>query len=174
MTPLQIVLFTFGYAVAFAAVIYFTRAPTHRVVGAMAGGLAAGALGLGAMILGQTLGVWWPSLPSTAPVWVLLYAGLSVSMSPLYLITWRIARRFGSRGLALCLLIVGVIGAPRDYLYAAIHPEWMVFGPGVTPIVADAATYVAMVALGHAVMALVSGTSQAPGASDAFPVGTHR
>jgi len=35
----------------------------------------------------------------------------------------------------------------------------MTFGQGVTPIVADAATYVCLVALGHAVMRFVCGRS---------------
>lgn len=52
---------------------------------------------------------------------------------------------------------MGVIGPPRDYLYAAVYPEWMVFAQGVAPILADAATYIAIVALGHAVMWLVAG-----------------
>ena len=42
---------------------------------------------------------------------------------------------------------MGVIGPPRDYLYTAIYPEWMVFAQGVAPNLADAATYVAIVAL---------------------------
>jgi hypothetical protein len=70
------------------------------------------------------------------------------------------ARRFGWRGLAVCLIVVGVIGPPRDYLYPAIYPEWMVFAQGVAPILADAATYVAIVALGHAVMRFVSGPAR--------------
>jgi hypothetical protein len=33
----------------------------------------------------------------------------------------------------------------------------MVFAPGVAPILADAATYVGMVAVGHAVMSVIAG-----------------
>jgi len=36
----------------------------------------------------------------------------------------------------------------------------MVFAQGVAPILADAATYVAIVALGHAVMRFVSGPAR--------------
>ena len=157
MTTLQIIVMTCAYAVALVAAIYFTRAPSHRVVGALAGGAAAGWLGLGAIALGEALGVWRVFLPSTPGVWVLFYLGTAISCSPIYLITWRVVRRFGWRGLAVCLVVVGVIGPPRDYLYAATYPEWMVFARGVAPILADAATYVAIVALGHAVMRLVSG-----------------
>ena len=69
-------------------------------------------------------------------------------------------RRFGWRGLAVCLVIVAIIGPPRDYLYAAKYPEWMVFAQGIAPILADAATYVGIVALGHAVMRLVAGPAR--------------
>ena len=160
MTTLQIIVMTCAYAVALVAAIYFTRAPSRRVMGALAGGAAAGGLGLGAIVLGEALGVWRVSLPSTPGVLVLFYLGFAISCSPIYLITWRVARRFGRRGLAVCLIVVGVIGPPRDYLFAAVYPEWMVFARGVAPIVADAATYVGIVALGHAVMWFVSGPAR--------------
>jgi len=68
-----------------------------------------------------------------------------------------VARRFSWRGFAVFLCVVAVIGPPRDYLIAATFPKWMVFAPGVAPILADAVTYVALVVLGHAVMRLVAG-----------------
>ena len=50
-----------------------------------------------------------------------------------------------------------VIGPPRDYLYATTFPKWMVFAPGVIPILADAVTYAGAVALGHGMMRLIAG-----------------
>ena len=91
---------------------------------------------------------------------LLLYLGLAISCSPIYLITWRVARRFGWRGLAVFVGAAAVIGPPRDYLFATKYPEWMVFAPGVAPILADAVTYVGIVALGHAVMRLVAGPAR--------------
>ncbi len=160
MTTPQIIVMISAYAAALVATSYFTRAPSRRVMGALAGGAAAGGLGLGAMVLGEGLGVWRVFIPSTPGVCVLFYLGFAISCSPVYLITWRVARRFGWRGLAVCLIVVGVIGPPRDYLFAAVHAEWMVFAPGVAPILADAATYVGIVALGHAVMRFVSGPAR--------------
>jgi hypothetical protein len=160
MTTLQIIVVTCAYAVALAVAVYFTRATPRRVVGALAGGAAAGCLGLGAIIVGEAIGVWRDFLPSTHRVWVLFYLGLAISLSPIYLITWRVARRFGLRGLAVCLIVAGVVGPPRDYLYVAMYPEWGAFARGVAPVLADAATYVSLVALGHAVMRLVSGPAR--------------
>ena len=93
-------------------------------------------------------------------MWVLFYLGLAISLSPIYLITWRVARRFGWRGLAACLIVVGVVGPPRDYLYVAVFPQWGAFAPGLAPVLADAATYIGLVALGHAVMRFVSGPAR--------------
>jgi hypothetical protein len=38
-----------------------------------------------------------------------------------------------------------------------MFPKWMVFAPGVAPIVADGATYAGVVVVGHAVMRLIAG-----------------
>ena len=160
MTTLQIIVFTCAYAVALAAAVHFTRAPSRRVIGALAGGAAAGCFGMGAIVLGNALGVWRVPLSSRPGVLALFYVGLAISCSPIYLITWRVARRFRWRGVAVCLVVVGVIGPPRDYLYAALYPEWMMFAQGVAPVLADAATYLGLVVVGHVVMWGVSGPAR--------------
>lgn len=160
MTIRQIIIVTCAYMVALVAVVYFTRATSRRVVGALAGGAAVGFMGMGAIVLGNTLGLWRVPISWTPYFLALFYLGLSVSVTPIYLVTWRVARRFGWRGLAVCLVVVAIIGPPRDYLYAAKYPAWMVFAPGFAPILADAATYVGIVALGHVVMRLIAGPSR--------------
>jgi hypothetical protein len=157
MTTQQIILFTCGYVVALMAVIYFTRANQRRVVGAMVGGAAAGLLGVGAIALCEALGWWWVPFATTPYFLALFYVGLSISLAPIYPVTWRLARRFGWRGLAVFIGIVTVIGPPRDYLYATMFPKWMVFAPGVAPKVADGVTYAGVVVVGHAVMRLIAG-----------------
>jgi len=160
MTLSQIIMFTCAYAVAFAAAVYFTRAPVRRVMGALAGGAAAGCFGMGAIVLGNALGVWRVPLSVTPGMLVLFYLGLAISLSPIYLVTWRIARRYGWRGMAVSLIVVGVIGPPRDYLYAALYPEWMVFAKGIAPVLADAGAYLGFVVVGHVVMWGVSGPAR--------------
>jgi hypothetical protein len=157
MTTLQIILFTCGYLVVLVAVIYFTRANARRVIGAIAGGAAAGLLGVGAIALCEALGWWWVPFAPTPYFLTLFYVGLAISLMPIYPVTWRLARRFGWRGLAVFIGIVTLIGPPRDYLYATMFPKWMMFAPGVAPIVADGATYASVVVLGHAVMRLIAG-----------------
>src|SRR6267142_1709465 len=160
MTTQQIILWSCAYMVELGVVIYFTRATTRRVVAALIGGAAAALLGLGAIALCERLGWWRVPFASTVYFLPLFYLGLSISLTPIYPVTWRLTRRFGWRGLAVPLCVVAVIGPPRDYFIAATFPKWMVFAPGVAPILADAATYAGMVALGHAVMRLIAGPAR--------------
>lgn len=160
MTTWQLIVVTCAYMVELVAAVYFTRATSRRVVGAFAGGVAVGCFGMGAIVLGNALGLWRVPIFWTPYFLALFYLGFAISVTPIYLVTWRVARRFGWRGLAVCLGVVAVIGPPRDYLIAATFPEWMVFAPGVAPILADAATYVGIVALGHAVMRLIAGPAR--------------
>src|SRR5437899_2842919 len=152
MTTRQLIVVTSAYMVELVAVVYFTRATSRRIVGAFAGGATVGCFGLGAIVLGNALELWRVPIARTAYFLTLFYLGLAISVTPIYLVTWRLARRFGWRGLAVCLGVVAIIGPPRDYLYALKFPSWMVFAPGIAPILADAAAYVGMVAIGHAVM----------------------
>ena len=160
MTPLQIIVVTCLYFIALLVVIYFTRAKARRIVGAFAGGAAVGLFGMGAIVFGNTLGLWRVPIVWTPQFLALFYFGFTITVTPIYLVTWRVARRFGWRGLAVCLGIVAIIGPPRDYLYALKFPEWMVFAPGVAPIIADGVTYLGIVAIGHAVMYFVAGPSR--------------
>ena len=79
----------------------------------------------------------------------------------IFLITWRIARRYGWRGLAVVLVVLAVIGPPRDYWYMQRFPEWGAYKPGIAPVLAIAATYVILAVVGHGVMRLISGSSHA-------------
>src|SRR5882762_7538527 len=159
MTSWQLIFVTCAYMVELVVVIYFTRATSRRIVGAFAGGAAVGCFGMAAIVLGNVLGLWRVPIFRTPTFLALFYLGLAISVTPIYLVTWRLARRSGWRGLAVFTCIVAIIGPPRDYLFARTFPAWMVFAPGVAPILADAATYVGIVALGHAVMRLIAGPS---------------
>ena len=160
MTPLQLIVVTFAYLVELVVVVYFTRATSRRIVGAFVGGAAVALMGMAAIVLGNVLGLWRVPIYWTPYFLTLFYLGFAISVTPIYLVTWRLARRFGWRGLAVFIGIVAIIGPPRDYLFAATFPEWMAFAPGVAPILADAVTYIGIVALGHAVMRLTAGPAR--------------
>ena len=78
-----------------------------------------------------------------------------------FLITWRIARRFGGRGLAVVALVAAVLGPVRDYRYMATFPEWGAYAPGLAPVFAISVAYVISGILGHGTMRLVAGPASA-------------
>jgi hypothetical protein len=77
-----------------------------------------------------------------------------------FLVTWRIARRFGGRGLAVLAIVAAVIGPIRDKGFAERFPEWGSFAPGVVPVLAISASYVLAGVVGHGVMRLVAGPAR--------------
>jgi len=162
MTTLELIIVSCAYLVALIVVVYFTRPASRRLVGAFAGGAVVGVFGMGAIVLGNALALWRVPIFWVRPYFVVLfYLGLAISVTPIYLVTWRLVRRFGWHGLAVFTCIVAIIGPPRDYLYAAKYPAWMVFTPGVVPVIADGLAYVGIVLIGHTVMRLVAGDSSA-------------
>ena len=161
MTTGQILLISGLYLAAFIAVVYFTHARLLRITGAAAGGAIFGLVGLLAIALGEEQGWWRVPKAGSSYFQFLLWLGLAVSCAPVYLVTWRVARRFGAGGLSLWVVIAALIGPPRDYTFAAVFPKWMTFLPGIAPVIADATIYALLVLVGHAVMRMVAGPSQA-------------
>lgn len=157
MTTQQILIWCFLYLVELVGVVYLTRATRRRIIGALVGGVAAGLVAVGAISLCKALRWWQIPFGSTPYFLLFFYIALALWPAPVYLVTWRLARRFGWRGLATFVAFVALIGPPRDYLIAATFPKWMVFGPGLAPLLADAATYLGIVIVGHSVMRMIAG-----------------
>src|SRR5216117_1831111 len=108
MTTQQLHLFNALYLVLLFVVAVLTRATARRIAGALAGGAAAGVVALGIIALGEQVG-WWHMAVTWEPYFLaLLWIDFALSAFP-FLITWRIARRFGWRGLAVVVIIVAVI-----------------------------------------------------------------
>jgi hypothetical protein len=158
MTTHQLYLFNAFYLFATVLVAVLTRATPRRIAGALAGGAAAGVVTLGIVALGERLGVWHMAIITWEPDFLTLMLIVSVVVYGfVYLITWRIARRFGWRGLAVFLAVLAVIGPPRDYWFIRQFPQWGRYAPGIAPILAISASYVVLVLVGHGVMRLVAG-----------------
>jgi len=160
MTTGQIILMIGFYLAAFVAVTYLTRAKVRRILGALAAGAVFGLVALLALALGEAQGWWRVPQGGSAHFQLLLWVGFAISAGPTYLILWRVVRRFGGRGLAVCIVVSMIIGPPRDYWITAMFPAWMTFAPGIAPILADAAIYALLVVVGHVVMRLVVGPAQ--------------
>jgi len=96
LTTWQLVVVTSAYLVELVAVVYFTRATSQRILGAFVGGAAVGCFGMSAIALGNALELWRVPIARTPYFVALFYLGLTISVTPIYLVTWRLARRFGA------------------------------------------------------------------------------
>jgi hypothetical protein len=114
MTTSQLILMTSLYLAAFVGVAYFTRAKVARIAGALCGGAVFGVVTLLAVAVGETQGCWRVPKAGSSHFQLLLWVGIAFSCTPVYLITWRVARRFGGRGLAVLAAAAAVIGPLRD------------------------------------------------------------
>lgn len=159
MTTQQFYLISCFYLVVLVAAAVFTRATGRRIVGALVGGVGASVIALGAAGLGEKRG-WWQMAIWGLPILPLVYVSFVVSLTPVYLVTWRVARRFGWRGLAMLTTVLTVIGPPRDYAIMARFPEWGSYAPGVAPVLAIAATYATVLITGHWLMRWVAGPAK--------------
>jgi hypothetical protein len=158
MTIQQLYLFSGIYLIVLVVVAILTRATLRRIAGAMAGGAATGVVALGIIPLGERAG-WWHRAITWEPYFLTLMLILFAVCAFGFLLTWRIARRFGGRGLAVVLIVAAIIGPPRDHWYMRRFPEWGSDEPGIAPILALSATYVILLLVGHGVMRLVAGPS---------------
>jgi hypothetical protein len=161
MTLQQIIVGTVVYAVALAAIVYFTRPTWRRFAGAFSGGAAGAGLGFGVIIpVGEAQRLWHVPLAPSPGYMALLFFGTAVSTAPILLVTWRIARRFGWRGLAVTFAVLAVIGPPREFAVEANFPEWITYTPGIATILAVSAAYVGGLGAAHGVMRLVAGPAR--------------
>jgi hypothetical protein len=152
-------LFNFLYLVLSVVVAILTRATRKRIAGAVAGGAASGVVTLCLIALWERLG-WWHMVIPWEPYFLTLSLICMTLCAFIFLITWRIARRFGWRGLAVVLVVLAVIGPLRDEWYMRRFPEWGSYGPGIAPVLAISASYVVLVLVGHGVMRLVAGPAR--------------
>lgn len=160
MTIQQIYLFTGLYLVLLAVVSVLTRATPRRIVGALAGAAVAGVALPGIVAIGESAG-WWHFVITWEPFFLTLMCIGTIPCGFIFLITWRIARRFGGRGLAVVVFVAAVVGPVRDYRYMATFPEWGAYAPGLAPVFAISAAYVILGILGHGLMRLVAGPAAA-------------
>jgi len=85
----------------------------------------------------------------------LLWLAIAVSCASVYLMTWRVALRFGARGLVLFALAAAPIGPPHDYQIVVIFPRWVTFSPGIVPVLGVATFFAVLVIVGHIVKGVV-------------------
>jgi hypothetical protein len=160
MTECQIYIFTCAALVMTIFVAVLTRATVRRIVGATVGAAVCGPVGLGIIAFSERVGWWHMAIPREPFLLTLLWINVALC-GYVFLITWRIARRFGGRGLILALCVSAVIGPFRDSWYMAKFPEWGFYAPGVAPMLAISGAYVLLGIVGHGSMRLIAGLAEA-------------
>jgi hypothetical protein len=139
MTTNRLHLFNAVGLVVLVVVAMLTRATVRRVAGALAGAAVFGVAALGIITLGERVG-WWHMAITWEPYFIALLLLDFTLCAFIYLLTWRVARRSGGRGLAVVVIVAAVIGPVRDYWYMARFPEWGAYGPGIAPVLAVSST----------------------------------
>ena len=160
MTKQQLYLFSCLYLVILAVVAVLTRATLRRIAGALVGAAVVGVALLRIVAIGESAG-WWHMAITWEPYFLTVMCIGTIPCGFIFLITWRIARRFGGRGLAVVAFVAAVLGPVRDYRYMATFPEWGAYAPGLAPVFAISGAYVILGILGHGTMRLVAGPATA-------------
>jgi hypothetical protein len=156
----QLQIFNAVYLILLVVVVILTRASIRRIVGALVGTIAAAAAGIAVIAVCERVGWWHFNMHWEPYYWFQL--GISVPLcSFIFLLTWRLARRFGVRGLAIALLIAATLGPFRDSAYMAKFPEWGYYAPGIAPMLAISVAYVIIGVVGHGLMRVISGPATA-------------
>ena len=156
MTIRQLYIFNSLYLILLVIVVILTRASLRRFAGALVGAFAGGGAAIAVIAFCERAG-WWHFTMSWEPYY-LIQLGISVALGAfVFLLTWRLARRFGGRGLAIALVLAALLGPLRDSAYMAMFPEWGYYAPGIAPILAISVAYVLIGIVGHGTMRLFSG-----------------
>jgi hypothetical protein len=159
MTIQQLYLFSALYLVMTIVAAVLTRATQRRLAGAVAGAAAVGVFVIVVVAIGERARWWHFEIPWEPYFMAVLWVGC-VFCAYIFLITWRIARRFGGRGLVILLVVAAILGPVRDYAYMRQFPSWGTYAPGIAPALAISLTYVLGGIIGHGVMRLIAGPSR--------------
>jgi len=113
MTTQQLHLFNGLGLVILVVVAVLTRATARRILGAVGGATAFGIVGLGILALGENVD-WWHMAITWKPYFLSLLLLDFALCAFIYLLTWRVARRVGGRGLATVAVVATLVGPARD------------------------------------------------------------
>ena len=144
-------------------IAFFTRASKRRFVGALVGAVAYGVLNFALDRLAFAAGWWqYPAWASSGQL-LFLYIPAGIVGGAFGLIGWRVMRRFSWRGLIGFLLVWSVWGVIHDVGGSAAFASsnFMVFGSGIVPLLADVAVFAACGAVAQVAIWLVAGPPHA-------------
>ena len=144
----------------FLGFAFFTRARLPRILAALLGGVAAGALNVAWDLLGHREGWWsYPGMDGRGygPLVWYVTGGLAFG-GGFGLLGWRLHRRFGLRGLAIFLAAAALYGTLRDWVTSqTVAKGTIVFGAGALPWMADYAAWLTGCGLAQAIQIALRG-----------------
>jgi hypothetical protein len=157
----QLALYTYAILAAAGLAVYFSRATSRRLAGALVGASAFVLTGVVAVRATFLLG-WWrlaaSDLSLAMPVGLVVIdaAGYAAILA---LLSWRVGRRFGWRGQPAFTLVASVWGAARDYAGAAAN-GLVTIAPGIAPFLGWSTAWCCGIVVMEAAMRLVAGPPQ--------------
>ena len=150
----ELVSMTYIGLALFVGVAYVTRAQALRIANSGVGGALFSVL-----VIVLPISMHWRrfvALEHPTQALLLLYTMGVLLGATFALIGWRIARRFGWRGLAAFVTVVSILFPIRERLYlSAAH--LIIVVPGFRPWVANTLAYTCGLLLSHGVMHLMAG-----------------
>jgi serine/threonine protein kinase len=153
----------------FGGAVFLTRARLRRVGGALAGGMLFAATWFFKLRVDYAMG-WWRTRFAETPDPLslfsptLMFVPLAIFGALALLVSWRVTRRFGWVGQAVCIVAVAAFTI-RDRIWWDTFMHMMTIKSGIEPLLADAALLGLAMALGQAVMRMVAGPAKGDGLS---------
>jgi hypothetical protein len=147
-------------AILFLIVAFFSRARLRRIVGVLLVSIPIIPLVMFYDKIASQFGWWhYPSVTAaTAPLaW---YVAVALGYGAAFgLVGWRIIRRWETRGSLSFLLIFSMFGVGRDLVYS-MTTQFIVFGPGPLPLLADLFAYGSSAVVVQLLMRWIVGSAQ--------------
>jgi hypothetical protein len=139
-----------------AATAYFSRAKVLRAAAAVLGGVVFS-------VFVTVIPIWmrwrrFVGIEHPTQALLLLYAGGVLAGATIALVGWRIARRFGWRGLSLWFVVMSIGGPLRERLYLSLA-RLEVLAPGIAPWIANTLSWACALLLSYAIMRLTAGAA---------------
>ncbi|HEV7844376.1 MAG TPA: hypothetical protein VGO69_11815 [Pyrinomonadaceae bacterium] len=164
MSVQKLIFMILAAVVLFIAATFFTRAKQRRALAALVGGIVGTLCGELGDIAGYHLGLWHyaGATPSHAPQSA--YVAVSLAVGGAALVGWRVSRRFGLRGLAIFICVIGVLSTIGDIVADALV-GMQTLSPGWLPLVGDVILWVIVHGVAQGVMQLMAGPAADDGLS---------
>jgi hypothetical protein len=150
----ELVAYTYLVLALLVGAAYVSRAQPLRAASSIVGGAI-----FSVFVIAVPISMGWrrfvPLEHSTQAFWMLYTMGIPFG-AILALASWRIARRFGWRGLAAFVIVASIGGPIRERLYLSTA-HLMVVVPGAVPWIAYTVSWACALLLSHSIMRLMAG-----------------